>query len=140
MVFGLRPYGAVSWRHWPECCYGGGAAGVGLAGSRKTRVSGTTALTPAQEKCGTRSAECEAALVAQEFVPAGSRDFRVPCFPAFWELELATGKSPLPADKNVGATRANGLGKVLFARMVFGLRPYGAVSWRHWPERGRFLI
>jgi hypothetical protein len=66
-------------------------------------------------------------------VPAGSRDFRVPCFPAFWELELATGKSPLPADKNVGATRANGLGKVLFARMVFGLRPYGAVSWQHSP-------
>ena len=51
-----------------------------------------------------RNAEC---AVAQAFVPAGSRDFRVPCFPAFWELELATGKSPLPADKNVGATRAS---------------------------------
>ena len=45
-----------------------------------------------------------AACVAQAFQPAGSRNFPVPC--SEFRGELATGKSPEPADKNVCATNA----------------------------------
>ena len=45
-----------------------------------------------------------AACVAQAFQPAGSRNFPVPC--SEFRGELATEKSPEPADKNVCATNA----------------------------------
>ena len=44
--------------------------------------------------------ELESRPVGQAFQPAGSPDFPVRCYPQ----ELATGKSPAPADRNVRPT------------------------------------
>src|SRR5581483_5938418 len=59
----------------------------------------------ATAEAGAASAKSGAAVVAQAFEPAGSRDFPVPCSQF---CGLATGKSPELADRNVCVTSSPG--------------------------------